>query len=640
MTTVGAEDVRAADAAGLGAAALGLTAAGVGITSSGEQVGQLTPDDEVWRGVSARGFAQAAATQAAEVGLAGRAVGAAGEVVAEYARVVNEAQARAVESMRWQGWGEALMEWGEAVWRWAAQAVSAPAAASGVAAYRDGAGARDAGVAMSEDAVAVVAEAAAEVVRRLGEAAAVLRRADGEQTLAEAMEGWTVADGLLAPVTGLAGLAHGLVVEPVAAMAEFQLTEMRRSLRWLDPEYRRWAWGALADRAYRVGDVAGETAIAAWHEGEELVGAGEPGGTVQAWVDAGRGASNALDAVVDAGGELTGYALVEHGARTGDVFEIGQGLGRAVGTIGTAGATGGLHALDEATDVVGVADGTADLAAGGAATADDGAGVAGVDDLDLQLSATDLMDAERVLLAREVVSLQPLPEGSGGANEAFIARFDDGGQAIYKPTDGESFIQTRFIGGPLARREVAAYRTSRELGLDIVPTTTMAEIPGEPGTGSLQEWVEGTSGYAQTNPYTVADQDRIAVLDYVIANSDRKGDNYLTGVGGRPVALDHGLSFPRDDTRGIRSDFVAARIGEPLDPEVLAGVRAADPVRLEAALRDAGLTSRSINAALARLQEIRSRGRITGESYAGGMIDGGGNPISRPPPPTDSPGGQ
>lgn len=57
--------------------------------------------------------------------------------------------------------------------------------------------------------------------------------------------------------------------------------------------------------------------------------------------------------------------------------------------------------------------------------------------------------------------------------------------------------------------------------------------------GSHQEWVDAIGALA-VGDYSVEDQQRMAVIDYVIAHSDRGPGNLLTSAGGRPVAIDKG----------------------------------------------------------------------------------------------------
>lgn len=72
------------------------------------------------------------------------------------------------------------------------------------------------------------------------------------------------------------------------------------------------------------------------------------------------------------------------------------------------------------------------------------------------------------------------------------------------------------------------------LGLGLVPTTTEWSDPTN-GTGSLQDWAEDAYPGADSRDYDPLDQERVAVLDYVMANTDRHQENYLTSADERPA---------------------------------------------------------------------------------------------------------
>lgn len=94
---------------------------------------------------------------------------------------------------------------------------------------------------------------------------------------------------------------------------------------------------------------------------------------------------------------------------------------------------------------------------------------------------------------------------------------------------------------PLGEREVLAYRVDKELGLGLVPKTVYGEYEGR--KGSVQSFVENASDAAYT-PSNEEDAARMAVLDAVIGNQDRKQTgNALVTDEGKLVAIDHGLSF-------------------------------------------------------------------------------------------------
>ncbi|WP_341350863.1 SCO1664 family protein [Nocardioides convexus] len=126
-----------------------------------------------------------------------------------------------------------------------------------------------------------------------------------------------------------------------------------------------------------------------------------------------------------------------------------------------------------------------------------------------------------------------------------------------------------FPDGTLADREVAAYLVSDATGWDVVPRTWWAEGPH--GPGMVQEWREvdpeqdavdlvrsGTTpeGWLEVfdglddrdRPVTLVHEDtaplrRMAVLDVVINNADRKGGHVLAMPGGHRHGVDHGIAF-------------------------------------------------------------------------------------------------
>ncbi|WP_189094524.1 hypothetical protein [Nocardia jinanensis] len=147
-------------------------------------------------------------------------------------------------------------------------------------------------------------------------------------------------------------------------------------------------------------------------------------------------------------------------------------------------------------------------------------------------------------------------------------------------------------------------------------SSTVKLSNGPYGPGSVQEWVQSTRGVSIL-AYSRPERQQMAVLDYVMANTDRHWDNYLTRPGGEVVAIDHGLAFPEapDPRAGIRSDFVKAFHNDKLDDDIMRSVKAVDPRELRAALEDLQLSDTAIEGALARLAEIRKNGMITGAEW-------------------------
>jgi uncharacterized repeat protein (TIGR03843 family) len=142
-------------------------------------------------------------------------------------------------------------------------------------------------------------------------------------------------------------------------------------------------------------------------------------------------------------------------------------------------------------------------------------------------------------------------------------------RAVYKPQRGERPLWD-FPTGTLGRREVATGVVDHLLGWDIVPPTVWRD-DGPMGAGSLQAWVDADQARA---PVDVIDVDRldeswivvaegegargdhvclvhedskalkrVALLDVIVNNADRKGGHVLRGGDGSVTGIDHGLTF-------------------------------------------------------------------------------------------------
>jgi len=225
-----------------------------------------------------------------------------------------------------------------------------------------------------------------------------------------------------------------------------------------------------------------------------------------------------------------------------------------------------------------------------------------------------------------VQSIAPM-NANAHLNEAYVVTFEDGSQGLYKPVTGED--TTTVTGVPpsgLAPREVGASVVDRHLGLGLTPATTNWD--GPQGPGSLQRMAMPNTPSNDPGDYTSSEQQRMAVLDYVIGNSDRHNGNYLTDQNGGVVPIDHGYSFPVDQDsfdrgpiRGIRSDFVANEYGTYMDQDIIDGLNRVDSDRLGDDLARLGLEEPAIDGALSRLDEIRQNGGITGANWPGRITE-------------------
>ncbi|MFC7217908.1 SCO1664 family protein [Streptomyces polyrhachis] len=245
-----------------------------------------------------------------------------------------------------------------------------------------------------------------------------------------------------------------------------------------------------------------------------------------------------------------------------------------------------------------------------------------------------------VLSRGELTVLGRIRESS---NSALLCRAELDGHAVrcvYKPVAGERPLWD-FPDGTLAQREVAAYEVSEATGWRLVPPTVLRE-EGPYGRGMCQLWVEpapggadGTSllalvdapepgpgwkavgladtGGGRTALLVHADDERLrrlAVLDAVINNADRKGGHLLPVGDGRLYAIDHGITFNADDK--LRT-LLWGWAGEPLTGEartVLADLSAALAGDGPLAVRLAELiTPAELTALRARVDALLATGR-------------------------------
>ena len=119
-------------------------------------------------------------------------------------------------------------------------------------------------------------------------------------------------------------------------------------------------------------------------------------------------------------------------------------------------------------------------------------------------------------------------------------------RVIYKPIAGEQPLWD-FPDGHLAHREYAAYLFSQEIGLSLVPFTTLRDGPF--GPGSVQQWIEIDSSidvvdYVQNSPGELRP---MAVFDAIVNNTDRKFGHILITENYEIFGCDHGLTFHEED---------------------------------------------------------------------------------------------
>lgn len=182
------------------------------------------------------------------------------------------------------------------------------------------------------------------------------------------------------------------------------------------------------------------------------------------------------------------------------------------------------------------------------------------------------------------------------SNATFVGRLGSQ-QVVYKPVAGERPLWD-FPDGTLASREVATYEVSEALGWRVVPRTWLGEGPF--GPGMLQEWQEPDGAATEPavvlvpsseapeegwchvlegldereQPVALLHEDtevlrRMAVLDVVTNNADRKGGHVLERADGHRYGVDHGLTF---NTEPRLRTILWGWVGEPLSAAEVEGV--------------------------------------------------------------------
>jgi hypothetical protein len=139
---------------------------------------------------------------------------------------------------------------------------------------------------------------------------------------------------------------------------------------------------------------------------------------------------------------------------------------------------------------------------------------------------------------------------------------------VYKPIVGEQPLWD-FAPGTLSEREVLTYEVDRVLGFGVVPETVHGS--GPLGPGAVQRFIDDEPSFDPIRLIRDGD-DRlwpIALLDLVTNNADRKAGHILLADGSL-VAVDHGLTFHRDDK--LRT-VLWAFAGRPIPDEGIDALR-------------------------------------------------------------------
>ncbi|EPJ34946.1 hypothetical protein STAFG_7996 [Streptomyces afghaniensis 772] len=244
-------------------------------------------------------------------------------------------------------------------------------------------------------------------------------------------------------------------------------------------------------------------------------------------------------------------------------------------------------------------------------------------------------DAAELLARGDITVRGRIREASNAALYCTVSYDGQDAACIYKPVAGERPLWD-FPDGTLAQREVAAYEVSEATGWGLVPPTVLRDGPY--GEGMCQLWVEAVPeaellalvdgeepepgwkaigfaevGEGRTALLVHADDERLrrlAVLDAVVNNADRKGGHLLPTGEGRLYGIDHGVTFNVENK--LRT-LLWGWAGEPLTQEavdVLEGLRKdlADAGPLTARLQPL-ITGAEIDATRARVAALLASGK-------------------------------
>ncbi|MFP3990226.1 SCO1664 family protein [Streptomyces sp. E11-3] len=185
-------------------------------------------------------------------------------------------------------------------------------------------------------------------------------------------------------------------------------------------------------------------------------------------------------------------------------------------------------------------------------------------------------------------------EASNAVLFCSVAYEGERASCVYKPVAGERPLWD-FPDGTLAQREVAAYEVAEAMGWSLVPPTVLRDGPY--GEGMCQLWIEAAPEDSAPELLALVDREepadgwkaigfaeveqgrtallvhaddprlrRLAVLDAVINNADRKGGHLLPTADGQLYGIDHGVTFNAEDK--LRT-LLWGWAGEPLTDEAV-----------------------------------------------------------------------
>jgi hypothetical protein len=177
----------------------------------------------------------------------------------------------------------------------------------------------------------------------------------------------------------------------------------------------------------------------------------------------------------------------------------------------------------------------------------------------------DDAEARALLLGGEIDLEGRMLDASNVTLVGYVRTGELEAECVYKPVAGERPLWD-FPDGTLAGREVSAALVSEATGWRVVPPTVLRDGPF--GPGMVQLWVDGDpdvdlAAFVRTDHPGLR---RMAVLDAVINNADRKGGHIIPTSDGHVYGVDHGICFSVDPK--LRT-LLWRWAGQPLPAEAL-----------------------------------------------------------------------
>ena len=182
-------------------------------------------------------------------------------------------------------------------------------------------------------------------------------------------------------------------------------------------------------------------------------------------------------------------------------------------------------------------------------------------------------EALRMLAHAEIVGAGRIAYSS---NATFLLELDAGDpfvvgeplRAVYKPARGERPLWD-FPRHTLHFREVASYLVDSALESGLIPPTTLRDGPYGPGSVQLLIHAARQPLSAQQEEEVAEQLHRLAALDVLINNADRKSAHLLVSRDARLFGIDNALTFlPYPRQRTVLLDLGGSVLPEPVTEAV------------------------------------------------------------------------